>query len=434
LRPHDGPVANRIFLDLGPLRRSRDFRLLFAGQLVGVFGGQLTLVAIAFQVYSVTRSSLQVGAVSLAQLIPLVLGALIGGTVGDAVDRRAILVVTSLSLGLASVMLALNAASHHPSVLAIYLVSALAAGMGGVASTACNAAVPSLVEARHLVAAYASMQVVDQLGMVVAPALAGVLIGAVHLDRVYALVAGTYGLTAVTMVLMSASPRAPGAGRAGFESILEGLRYLRGRPVLQGAFLIDINAMVFGMPRSLFPALAATVFHGGSATLGLLYAAPGVGALVGALTTGWLAHVRRQAAAVIVAVCVWGTAIVLFGLVHMVWVGLVLLMVAGWADVISAVLRTTILQRSVPEEFRSRISSLQIAVVEGGPRLGDIESGAVASLVSTGFSVVSGGLAAVAGAIVLAAALPKFRTFDCRPGAPEGTAPLPETNSSGEGA
>jgi predicted MFS family arabinose efflux permease len=404
-------VANRILIDLGPLRRSRDFRLLFVGQLVGVFGSQLTLVAIAFQVYSVTRSSLQVGAVSLAQLVPLVLGALIGGTVGDAVDRRGILVVTSLSLGVTSVVLALNAALHHPSVPAIYLVSALAAGVGGVASTVCNAAVPTLVEVRHLVAAYASMQVVDQLGMVVAPALAGLLIGAVHLDWVYGLVAGVCVLTALTMARLPPSPGAPGASPAGLASILEGLRYLRGRPLLQGAFLIDINAMVFGMPRALFPALAVTVFHGGPGTLGYLFAAPGVGALLGALTTGWLAHVRRQACAVIVAVCVWGAAIVVFGVVHILWLRLALLLVAGWADVISAVLRTTILQSSIPEAFRSRLSSLQIAVVEGGPRLGDIESGAVAGLVSTGFSVVSGGVACVAGAVLLAAALPRFRTF-----------------------
>jgi MFS family permease len=426
LKSHYGPVANRIFLDLDPLRRSRDFRLLFAGQLAGVFGSQLTLVAVAFQVYSVTHSSLQVGAVSLVQLIPLVLGALIGGTVGDAVDRRAILVVTSLSLGLASAGLAFNAFSSHPSVLAIYLVSAFTAGVGGVASTACNAAVPSLVEAGQLVAAYASMQVVDQLGMVVAPVLAGLLIGAINLEWVYVLVAGAYALTALTMVRMSPSPPAPGASPAGLGSIVEGLRYLRGRPVLQGAYLIDVNAMVFGMPRALFPALATTVFHGGSGTLGLLFAAPAMGALLGALTTGRLAHVRRQGAAVIVAVCVWGIAIVLFGLVHVLWIALALLMVAGWADVISAVLRTTILQSSVPEGFRSRIASLQIVVVEGGPRLGDVESGAVATLTSTGFSIVSGGLACVAGALLLAAALPEFRTFEARSARADGTVPAPD--------
>jgi len=409
-------VASRILIDLGPLRGNRGFRLLFAGQLVEVFGSQLTTVAIPFQVYALTRSSLQVGAVSLAQLGPLVLGALVGGTVGDAIDRRRILVVTALMMALTSGALAVNAASAHPSLVAIYLVSAAAAGVGGMASTASTAAVPSLVGPENLVAAYASMQVTDQVGLVVGPAMAGLLIEAVHLPWVYTIAAVIYLLTAVTVARIPAIPPAPGARRPGLGSIAEGLRYLRGRQALQGAYLIDINAMVFGMPRALFPALAASVFHGGPSTLGYLYAAPAAGALIGALTTGWLARIHRQGWAVIVAVCVWGAAIVAFGLVTVLWIALALLAVAGWADVISAVLRSTILQSSVPEEFRSRISSVQIAVVEGGPRLGDMESGAVASLVSTEFAIVSGGLACIAGAALLAGLLPGFRHYRARRG------------------
>jgi MFS family permease len=407
-------VANRILIDLGPLRERRGFRLLFAGTLVEVFGSQFTAVAVPFQVYALTRSSFQVGLVSLAQLIPLIIGALIGGAVGDAVDRRRILVVTSLLLALTSGSLAVNALLTHPSVLAIYLVSAVAAGLGGVLSTASYAAVPALVDPPQLVPAYASMQVVDQVGLVVAPALAGLLIGVAHLPWVFALAGLIYLLTALTMLPIPAIPPVQGATRPGLGSIVEGLRYLRGRQVLQGAYLIDINAMVFGMPRALFPALATTVFRGGASTLGYLYAAPAAGALAGALTTGWLERIRRQGWAVIAAVCVWGAAIVAFGLVHVLWAALILLAVAGWADVISAVLRSTILQSSVPEEFRSRISSVQISVVEGGPRLGDLESGAVASLVSTEFSIITGGLACIAGAALLTGLLPGFRRYDRR--------------------
>jgi predicted MFS family arabinose efflux permease len=181
--------------------------------------------------------------------------------------------------------------------------------------------------------------------------------------------------------------------------------------VLQGVYLIDLGATVFGLPRALFPALAATVFHGGPAVLGGLYAAPGAGALLGALTTGWLDRIRRQGLAVTVAVCAWGAAVVAFGLVRVLPVALALLAVAGWADVISAVLRSSILQRSVPEHLRARISSVQIAVVEGGPRLGDLEAGAVASLVSTGFSVISGGLACIACAALVAALRPGLRRY-----------------------
>ena len=320
----------------------------------------------------------------------------------------------SVLLALTSGGLAVNAMAAHPSLVALYLVSAAAAGLAGAASTASNAAVPALVAPRHLVAAYAATQVVDQVGLVIGPALAGLLIGAVHLPWVYASTAVIYLLTALAAARMPAIPPAPGAGRPGLGAVLEGLRYLRRRQAMQGAYLIDVNAMVFGMPRALFPALAVSVFHGGARTLGYLYAAPAAGALAGALTTGWLARIHRQAWAVIVAVCVWGAAIVAFGLVHVLWAALALLAVAGWADVISAVLRSTILQTSTSEEFRSRISAVQIAVVAGGPRLGDLEAGAVATLVSTEFSIVSGGLACIAGAAALAGLLPGFRRYDQR--------------------
>jgi MFS family permease len=408
------PVPNRILIDLGPLRESRGFRLLFAGEFVEVFGSQLTAVAIPFQVYALTQSSLQVGLVSLAQLVPLIAGALIGGSLGDALDRRRILLVASALLALTSGGLAVNAAAGHPSLIALYLVSALAAGLAGASSTASNAAVPALVAPRYLVPAYASTQAVSQVGSVVGPALAGLLIDAVHLEWVYATTAVIYLLTALAAARLPAIPPAPEAGRPGLRAIVEGLRYLRGRQAMEGAYLIDVNAMVFGMPRALFPALAVSVFHGGARTLGYLYAAPAAGALVGALTTGWLERVHRQAWAVIVAVCVWGAAIVAFGLVHVLWAALALLALAGWADVLSAVLRSTILQTSTSEEYRSRISAVQIAVVTGGPRLGDLEAGTVATLVSTQFSIVSGGLACIAGAAALAALLPGFRRYDRR--------------------
>jgi MFS family permease len=197
--------------------------------------------------------------------------------------------------------------------------------------------------------------------------------------------------------------------RPGLRSILEGLSYVRGRQAIQGAYLIDINAMVFGMPRALFPALAANRFGGGASTLGFLYAAPGAGALIGALTTGWVSRIRRQGLAVIVAVIAWGAAITCFGLMTWLPAALALLAVAGCADVISAVFRNTIIQLAVPDALRGRLAGLQIAVVTGGPRLGDLESGAMAAGFGDTVSVVSGGLACIAGALVLARLLPGFR-------------------------
>ena len=402
-------MPGRIFVDIAPLRDSRQFRLLFTGQLVTTLGNQLTVVAIPYQVYSETHSSLQVGAISLVQLVPLIIGSLIGGSVGDAVDRRKLLLYTTALLTLGSTALAVNAIAAHPSLLALYLISVVTAGLTGFVNPARNAVIPSLVEQQHLVAAYAFTQVVYQVGSIVGPAISGLLIDGVGLAWVYGIDAITFVLSVVTIIRLAPLPPVEGAARPGVRSIVEGLRYLRGRQALQGVFLIDINAMVFGMPRALFPALSENVFHGGATTLGYLYAAPGVGALLGALTTGWVSRIRRRGLAVIVAVLAWGLAIAVFGFVHVLWVALVLLAVAGWADVISAVLRNTILQTTIPDQFRSRLSSIQMAVVQGGPRLGDMESGTVAAAVSTEFSIVSGGIACIVDAVVLAGLLPGFR-------------------------
>ena len=404
-------MARRFLIDLTPLRASPDFRRLFSGQMVSMIGSQLTVVAIAFQVYSLTRSSLQVGAVSLAQLVPFVAGTLAGGAIGDAVDRRRVLVVTSALLALTSGGLALNAlAGPHASVLTIYLVTAVAAGLSGVVATAATAAVPSLVAAEQLTPAYATMQVIDQVGMVAGPGplrcahRCGRTALALRHRRPHLLVDGLIHVAHGQCPPPAPSPTrgALGAGGVGVPA---------GPPGAPGAYLIDLCATVFGLPRALFPALARTVFHGGPAILGLLYAAPAAGALVGSLTSGWLHSVRRQGRAVLVAVATWGAIIVAFGFTRVLWAALILLAAAGWADVISAVLRSTIVQTAVSEPFRSRISGVQMAVVEGGPRLGDLESGAVATAISTQFSIVSGGVVCVIGALAVALLLPGFRRY-----------------------
>jgi predicted MFS family arabinose efflux permease len=284
----------------------------------------------------------------------------------------------------------------------------LAAAFNGFANTARMASVPGLVERRHISAAAAMMQITFQVGTVVGPAVSGLLLG-LSLPLVYGIDAGTFVVAMVATSMMLPIPPAEGPGLRPWESAKEGMRYLRGHQALQGVYIIDVNAMVFGMPRALFPAMAGSVFGGGTITLGFLYAAPGVGALIGAVGSGWVRHITRQGRAVILAVLAWGAAIAVFGLVHVLWIALVMLAVAGWSDVISAVLRNTILQTSIPERFLSRMSSIQMAVVQGGPRLGDMESGAVATATSLEFSVVSGGLACIAGAVVIGLLMPRFR-------------------------
>src|SRR5580693_108392 len=401
--------ARRLLIDLTPLRRSRDLRHLVSGELVSTLGTQLTTVAVPYQVYQLTRSSLDVGLVSITQLFPLIAGSLLAGSVVDAMDRRRLLMAAQVLMATCSAGLAVNA-DLGPSLWPLFVLPALAAGFSGLDSAGRNAIVPNMVRRSEVSTANAIFQVLFQLGTVAGPALAGLLLAGAGLRFVYWLDVASFGAALVAVFLISPQPPGEAGHRPGLRSILEGLSFVRGRQSLQGAYLIDINAMVFGMPRALFPALATTVFGGGASTLGFLYAAPGAGALVGALTTGWVARIQRQGLAVIVAVIVWGAAITGFGLVQWLPAALILLAIAGWADVISAVFRSTIIQLTVPDALRGRLAGLQIAVVTGGPRVGDLESGAVAAAFGDTVSVVSGGLACIAGALLVARLLPASAT------------------------
>ena len=415
-------MPRRLLVDLGPLRHRGDFRILFGGQLVSTLGSQLTVVAVPYQVYRITHSSLDVGLVSLAQLVPLLVCSLIGGAIADAHDRRRLLLITELAMAGVSTGLAINGTLHRPALWPLFVLPALAGGLAGLDRPAFNASIPRMVGSGDLTAAYALWQVQMQVGIVVGPALAGVMLSTIGVAAVYWADVGTFVLSFLSVVALSPLPPLEGATQAGLRSIAESFRYLRGRQVIQGVYLLDIDAMVFGMPRALFPALGIGFFHGGAQAVGFLYAAPGAGALVGALTTGWVSSIRRQGRAVIIAVAIWGLAITVFGLVDVLWVALILLALAGWADVVSAVFRNTILQTAVPDQLRGRLSAVQIAVVQGGPRLGDLEAGGVAEALGTTFSVVSGGIACVIGAVLLAGALPGFRTQQAAPPEP---APAP---------
>jgi len=401
--------ARRVLVDVTPLRRSRDLRALVAGQAVSVLGSQMTALAVPYQVYELTRSSLAVGLVSLAMLPTTLIGALLGGAVADATDRRRLLLIVSALAAATSAALALNASSA-PALWPLFVVPALAAGLGTVEDSAMGALVPNLVRPDELPAANAIFQAVFQVGLVFGPALAGLLVAAAGARMVFSVDAASFAAAALAAWVMRSQSPGVGVSRADrrLPSILDGLRFLKGRQAVQGALAMDVNATVLGMPRALFPAITASTFGGGAATLGLLYAAPGAGALAGALSSGWVSRIDSPGRAVIVAVVVWGLAIAAFGLTPWLPGALVLLALAGFADVISAVLRSTIVQLAVPDSLRGRLTGLYSALVTGAPRLGDLEAGAVATAFGDTFSVVSGGLGCVAGALIIARLLPGF--------------------------
>jgi MFS family permease len=341
-----------------------------------------------------------------------VAGSVIGGAIVDAHDRRVLMVWMQVLLGVTGAGLAINAGVAHPAVWPLYLVTAAAAGLSGVDRPARTAALPALVEPAELSSAFALWQILIQVGTVVGPAIAGLLLARAGLATVYWIDVATFAAALVTVLVMRPLPPAGGGTPIGLESVREGFRYLRRDRLILSTFVIDLDAMVFGLPRAVFPAMALTLYHGGAGTVGLLFAAPGAGALAAAVFTGWVGRIRRQGRAVLLSVVVWGAAIAGFGVVRVLDAGLVLLAIAGGADVVSAVFRNTILQQTVPDELRGRLSATFIAVVTGGPRLGDAETGVAAAVGGTQFAVWSGGLASIAGALVVAWRIPELLRYD----------------------
>lgn len=412
-------ATGRLFIDLSPLRRFPQFRRLWSGFLVRSIGNQLTVVAVPYQVFRLTHSSLDVGLVSLAQLGPLVIGALFGGTIVDAFDRRRLLVMTQVLLASTSIALAWNSGGGHPGLWVLFVASAASAGFQGIDSPASAALIVSTVGRETIVGANALWQALFSTSLVAGPALAGVLLSRISINLIYWIDVSTYAVSLVQVLRMAKPAPLERANREfGFKAMVGGLQYLRGRGALQGIFLADLDAMVLGMPRALFPALGLVRFHGGAGAVGALYAAPGAGALIGALVTGWVRRVRHQGRAVLLAVAGWGGAITAFGLCPWLVPALVLLGLAGACDVFSAVFRGSILQLETPTELLGRMQAVQIAVVTGGPRMGDLEHGAVASAAGTMTAVVSGGVACLAGVALLWRLLPSFARHTSDEGLP----------------
>jgi MFS family permease len=403
-------------VDSTPLRASRDFRRIWAGLLISEFGSEFTLVATFVQVRRLTGSPAAVGVIGLFGLTALVVGSIAGGAILDRYDRRKLLIAAQLGFMVSSGVLLAGAIAGHPPLWLIYLAVALSAGVSAIDSPTRSAMTPRLVGNELLPSALALNQVIWNFTGLIGPALAGVVIwrfGRFGPAWAYGIDLVTYVAILVVAVGIKPMPpeRAEGA-TVGWAAVKEGFAYLKGRRVLQSTFIIDVVAMVFGMPRALFTFLALTQFHGSDAVVGLLFSAPAVGALGAALTSGWVGRVRHQGRAVIWAVVLWGVGITAFGLVgDRLWLALLFLAFAGGADVISAVFRSTILQLSVPDSLRGRISGIHILVVSGGPKLGDLEAGLVAQAFTPTVSVVSGGLLCIVGAGLVAWLVPEFRRY-----------------------
>ncbi len=398
-----------LLIDTSPLRASRDFRMLFVGQAVSYFGAMISMAALPYQLFQATHSSVQIGLLGLVQLGPMLVCGLLGGALADAFDKRTMLRVLGVTSGLASVLLALNASLDHPHVWALYVIAVLSTSSGALTFPVMRSLLPLLLEEKLRPAAFTLQATYGSFGMMAGPAVGGLLIGTIGLDGAYLVDVATYVVALLIYSQIAPSPPVvtDGAERT---SIFEGIRFLRGHSLVVSIFAIDLLAMVFGMPRALFPALTDRL-GGGPLMYGLLLSSVAAGAFIASITSGWTSRIRRYGRAVLWSVAVWGAAIAVAGVVRVPALVMLAFVVAGGADMISGVYRSTIAAAVTPDDLRGRVSGVEFAVYASGPTLGDVEAGVVGGLVSVPFAIVSGGIACMVGAAVFARVVPGLANY-----------------------
>jgi MFS family permease len=398
-------------MDLRPLRH-RDYRLLFSAQVVSAMGSMVTYAALPYHMYQLTRSSLAVGLLGLFELIALLSTAFIGGALADAMDGGRLGVAWVVAVAGGSATLATLAATTAAPWM-LYLVAAWMSALAALQRPSLQALVPLFLAHDEMTAAAALQMVSGSVAQIGGPALGGLVIARWGLSDAYLLDVLSYAVAFGLLAALRPTPPGEHAERASLARVLEGFRYARSRQELVGTYVVDFVAMVFGMPLALFPAISDR--FGGAEALGVLYAAPAIGALIAGVTSRWTHRVHRHGRAVLAAAVVWGIAIIAFGLAGHLWPAVVCLAVAGGADAVSAMFRLTIWNQTIPRELRGRLASIEMVSYASGPQLGHVEAGLVAAMVGVTASVVSGGVLCVIGVIACGLALPGFARYDARP-------------------
>jgi MFS family permease len=408
-------LLKKIAVDITPMRESRDFRLLSIGQVASSLGTQAAMVALPYQIFVVSHSAALVGLLGAFELGPMIVVSLVGGAVADRRDRRPVLAIAQVGvIVIASLLFALSLADHRPPVVAILLLGGVLAGCTALDGVARGSIIPGILGPDNLRSGLAFNYGMQQATAIVGPGIGGILIGLLGgVSWIYAFdAASCVGMLLAALAIGPQRPLGVVEHPPIGESIMEGLRFVASNRALAGSFVIDINAMMFGMPRALFAVLSLTVYHAGAGGTGLLYSAVAVGGTLSVLGSGWVQHVNRLGRLTIAMVLLWGVAIGAAGLVRTIVLASILLAIAGWADGLSAVCRTTISQTLTPDRLRGRMSSVFSLVVTSGPRLGDMESGLVAGLVGALDSVLIGGIGCVVGVGVTVIAFPQLAGYE----------------------
>ena len=397
-------------MDFTPLRRHRDYRLLYIAQSVSFLGSMMTYVALPYQMYQLTHSSLLVGLLGVAELVPLLLTAFIGGALADSVDRRRMVSVTDIFLAAGSVALGLLAWYGAPPVWSLYVLAGFMSGMNGLQRPSIDALLPRLLPRDELMAAAALNSFRGSFIMIVGPAIGGVLIASMGLAVTYTIDAISYLVALGCIVMIRTTTAHEKSEPPTLDSIREGFRYARSRQELIGTYVVDFVAMIFGMPMALFPAMSEKL--GGPEVLGILYASPAVGAFIASVTSRWTRKVTRHGLAVTIAAAVWGVAIIIFGFTDSLLPASFFLALAGGADAVSGIFRSTMWNQTIPDNLRGRLAGIEMVSYMSGPMLGHLEAGLAAAAFGVRASVVSGGVLCVVGVIVCGILLPKFIAYD----------------------
>ncbi|HCU51408.1 MAG TPA: MFS transporter [Micromonosporaceae bacterium] len=381
---------------------------------ISSFGSMFTFVAIPYQVMVLTNDPLMVGLIGVAELVPLLFMAFVGGALADYIDRRKLILGAEAAFTVLLGVLLLNSLLGTPKLWLLFVIAGLSASIEGIQRPAMDAIIPRLAPAEKMAAVGALNSLRWQAAQIGAPILAGLLLAGAGLTWLYAIDLATFAISLGCLAMLKAVPPPEKADRPSLKSVVDGLRYAKSRKELLGTYLIDINAMFFAFPYALFPFLAEDL--GGAAVLGLFYAAPAVGSLLVTLTSGWTARVHRHGLAVVLAAAAWGGGIIVFGLADSLWLALVGLLIAGGSDMISGLFRGVIWNQTIPDHLRGRLAGIEMLSYMTGPMLGQTRAGLSARWLGNSGAVVWGGVACVIGTVALAAALPAFLRYDGRDG------------------
>lgn len=394
-------------VNLSIFRRNPNFTLLYIGQFVSFLGTMITGVALPYQIYMETHSTLMVGLLSLCQLVPLLFTALIGGVFADRYHRRMLLLTAEAVLAVGALLLAFNAASPTPQIWVIFVVATLMSAFNGLHRPALDSIVQQIVKREDFPTVGSLGSIKGSVCMIAGPAIGGLLIASFGVVVTYYVDVVSFIISLIALCLMTHIPKPQNVSDdSTWGSLVKGFRYAFSRQELVGTYVVDFSAMIFGMPLALFPAMAVT--FGGPKALGLLYAAPAVGALAISFFSGWTSRIKRHGRAIAISAALWGVAIICFGLSSNFIVALFFLAVAGAFDGISGIFRSVMWNETIPNHLRGRLSGIEMISYLSGPKLGDTEAGLVAAAFGVTASIVSGGVLCVAAVGVCCYFLPKF--------------------------